>query len=69
MEESPIIHIHSYKSLYLKIIADISVKMRSLDAAFKLEVVQYAEKNTNAGAATKYSWKEKQVRHWKIKKI
>ena len=49
--------------------ADISVKKkRSFDAAFKLKVVEYAEMNTNRGAATKYSVDEKQVRQWRMKK-
>ena len=49
--------------------ADVGVnKKRSFDAAFKLRVVQYAEMNTNRGAATKYSVNEKQVRQWGMKK-
>ena len=49
--------------------ADVSVnKRRSFDEAFKLKVVEYAEMNTNRGAATKYSVNEKQVRLWGMKK-
>ena len=49
--------------------ADVRVnKKRSFDAAFKLKVVEYAEMNTNRGAATKYSVNEKQVRQWRKKK-
>ena len=45
------------------IMANVGVnKKRSFDAAFKLRVVEYAEMNTNRGAATKYSVNEKQVR-------
>ena len=51
------------------IMADARVnKKRSFDAAFKLMVVEYAEMNTNRGAATKYSVNEKQVRQWRMKK-
>ena len=45
------------------IMADARInKKRSFDAAFKLMVVEYAEMNTNRGAATKYSVNDKQVR-------
>ena len=39
-------------------------KNRSYDAAFKLKVVDYAEHNTNRGAARKCGVDEKQVRDW-----
>jgi transposase-like protein len=48
--------------------ADVPVKKRSFDAAFKLKVVEYAAMNTNRGAATKFSVNEKQVRQWRMKK-
>ena len=49
--------------------ADVRVnKKRSFDAAFKLKVVEYAEMNTNRGAATKYSMNKKQVRQCRMKK-
>ena len=41
---------------------------KTFDATFKLRVVQYAEMNTNRGAATKYCVNEKQVRQWRMKK-
>ena len=43
-------------------------KKRSFDAAFKLKVVEYAESNTNRGAAAKYSVDEKQVQQWRMQK-
>ena len=50
------------------IMAVCANKKRSFDAAFKLKVVEYAEMNTNRGAASKYSVNEKQVRQWRMKK-
>ena len=43
-------------------------KKISFDSAFKLKVVEYAETNTNRGAARKYGIDEKQVRQWRLKK-
>ena len=49
--------------------AEMSVKKkRSFDVAFKLKVVEYAEVNTNRGAASHFSVDEKQVRQWRLKK-
>ena len=36
--------------------------LRRIEAAFKLKVVEYAELNTNRGAASHFSVNEKQVR-------
>ena len=41
---------------------------KSYDAAFKLKVIEFAEQNTNRGAARKYGIDEKQVREWKKQK-
>ena len=55
--------------LKVLIMADVRVnKKRSFDATFKLKVVEYAEMNTNRGAATKFSMNEKQVRQWRMKR-
>ena len=43
-------------------------KKRSYDAAFKLKVIEFAEQNTNRGAARKYDIDEKRVREWKKQK-
>ncbi len=40
-------------------------RKRSYDAAFKLNVVEYAEKNSNRGAGRRFSWR---VREWKKQK-
>lgn len=44
--------------------ADVAVKKRSFDVAFNVE---YAEMNTNRGAASTYSVNEKQVRQWRLR--
>ena len=47
----------------------VITKKRSFDAAFKLQVVEYAEKkNTNRSAGRKFSVDEKRVREWKKQK-
>ena len=43
-------------------------KKRSFEAAFKLEVVQYAEKSSNREAGRKFNVDEKCVRQWKLQK-
>ena len=43
-------------------------KKRSHDAAFKLKVIEFAEQNTNRGAARRYGIDEKRVREWKKQK-
>ena len=43
-------------------------KKRSFDAAFKLKVVDCAEKSTNRGAAAKFFVDEKSVRTWRKNK-
>ena len=40
-------------------------KKRSHDATFKLKVIEFAEQNTNRGAAKRYGIDEKRVREWK----
>ena len=40
-------------------------RKRTFDAAFKLRVVAFAEKNTNRGAAKRFSVEEKSVRVWR----
>ena len=40
-------------------------RKRTFDAAFKLKVVAFAEKNTNRGAASRFSVDEKSVRVWR----
>ena len=44
-------------------------RKRSFDAAFKLKVVEFAENDTNRGAAKKYGIDEKRVREWKKQKM
>ena len=39
-----------------------SQKKRSFDSAFKLKVVEYAEKNSNRGAGRQFGVDEKRVR-------
>jgi len=48
--------------------AMIRGKKRSFEAAFKLEVVQYAEKSSNREAGRKFNVDEKCVRQWKLQK-
>ena len=43
-------------------------KKRSHDATFKLKVIEFAEQNTNRGAANRYGIDEKRVREWKKQK-
>ena len=43
-------------------------KKRSFTASFKLKVVEYAEKNSNRGAARKFSVDDKRVREWRKQK-
>ena len=43
-------------------------KKRALDAAFKLSVIDCAEKTTNRGAARKFGVDERRVREWRQKK-
>ena len=45
-----------------------TLKKRSFDAAFKLRVLEYAEKTSNREAGRKYKVNEKSVRYWKKKK-
>ena len=47
---------------------DTTCKNRSYDAAFKLQVIDYADHNTNRGAARKYGVDERKVRKWKKQK-
>jgi len=49
--------------------ASIRGKKRSFEAAFKLEVVQYAEKSSNREAGRKFNVDEKCVRQWKLQKV
>ena len=44
-------------------------KKRSFDATFKICVVDYAEKNTNRGAAKMFGIDEKRVGEWKKQKV
>ena len=48
--------------------AEMSVKKKCFDVALKLKVVEYAEVNTNRGAASHFSVNEKQVRQLRLKK-
>ena len=43
-------------------------RKRSYDAAFKLKVVQYAEKNSNRAAARRHQVDERSVRDWRKQK-
>ena len=43
-------------------------KKRSFDSAFKLKVVEFAEKNSNRGAGRKFGVDEKRVREWRKQK-
>ena len=43
-------------------------KKRAYDAAFKLSVIDCAEKTTNRGAARKFGVDERRVREWRQKK-
>ena len=43
-------------------------KKRSFTASFKLKVVEYAEKNSNRGAARKFCVDDKRVREWRKQK-
>ena len=45
-----------------------TLKKRSFDAAFKLRVLEYAEKSSNREAGRKYKVDEKCVRYWKQQK-
>ena len=49
--------------------AAIRGKKRSFEAAFKVEVVQYAEKSSNREAGRKFLIDEKHVREWKLQKV
>jgi len=46
----------------------IASKKRSYDAAFKLKVVEYAEKSTNRGTGRKFNVDEKRIREWRKQK-
>ena len=48
--------------------AETTCKKRSYDAAFKLQVIDYADHNTNRGAARRYGVNERRVREWKKQK-
>ena len=51
-----------YDVLSEKIMAEgTTCKKRSYDAAFKLQVIDYADHNTNRGAARKYGVDERRV--------
>ena len=43
-------------------------RKRSFDAAFKLQVVAFAEKSSNRGAVRQFKVDEKRVREWKLQK-
>ena len=43
-------------------------KKRSFDSAFKLKVLEFAEKNSNRGAGRKFGVDEKRVREWRKQK-
>jgi len=45
-----------------------TTKKRSFDSAFKLKVLEYAEKTSNREAGRKYKVDEKCVRYWKKQK-
>ena len=42
-----------------------SQKKRSFNSAFKLKVVEFAEKNSNRGAGRHFGVDEKRVREWR----
>lgn len=48
--------------------AESVCKKRSFDAAFKPKIIDFAEDNTNRGAARKFGVDERRVREWKKQK-